>query len=93
MPVTATLSRAFYERLGDDITNELVNWLNAVDESYRTDLRELNELNYARFEARLDAKLQTLKTELHAQKAELIKWMFVFWAPTALGVVAILVRS
>ena len=27
MPVTAKLSRAFYERLGDEIANELVNWL------------------------------------------------------------------
>ena len=27
MPVTAKLSRAFYERLGDEIANELVSWL------------------------------------------------------------------
>ena len=28
MPVTARLSKQFYERLGDEATNELVNWLN-----------------------------------------------------------------
>ena len=46
MPVTAKLSRAFYERLGDEIANELVNWSNAVDASYRADLDRLNELNF-----------------------------------------------
>ena len=30
MPVTAKLSRQFYEKFGDDITNELVEWFNKV---------------------------------------------------------------
>ena len=90
MPVTARLSKKFYEKFGEDVTNELVDWFNAVDLTYRTDLRELNELNFARFDARLKAELQALRAELQAQKAELIKWMFAFWAPTALGVLAIL---
>ena len=45
MPVTAKLSRKFYERFGDDITTELVDWFNAVDDTYRNQLKELNELN------------------------------------------------
>ena len=53
MPVTAKLSRRFYEKLGDEIANELVEWFNAVDATYRSDLRELNELNFARFDAKL----------------------------------------
>ena len=44
MPVTARLSKRFYEVLGEDVANELVDWFNAVDLTYRTDLRELNEL-------------------------------------------------
>lgn len=56
MPVTAKLSRKFYERLGDDIANELVDWFNAVDDTYRTQLRELNELNWNRFQAAMDAR-------------------------------------
>lgn len=77
MPVTAKLSRRFYEKLGDDVANELVEWFNQVDATYRADLRELNELNFARFEAKLDAKLADLRSEL-------LKWMFLFWI-TALG--------
>jgi hypothetical protein len=74
VPVTAKLSRKFYERFGDDIANELVDWFNMVDATYRSELRELNELNYARFDAKLeqrvvelDTKIDRLATELRAE--------------------------
>jgi len=72
MPVTARLSRAFYERLGDEIANELVAWFNAVDLTYRTELRELNDLNFARFDAKMGERLAALKTEL---RSELLTYM------------------
>jgi hypothetical protein len=56
MPVTAKLSRKFYDTFGDDIANELVNWFNEVDATYRAGLRELNELNFARFDAKLEQR-------------------------------------
>jgi len=51
MPVTARLSRSFYDRLGDNLANELLEWFNQVDATYRGDLRQLNELNFSRFDA------------------------------------------
>ncbi len=54
MPVTAKLSRKFYDTLGDDVANDLVPWFNSVDLTYRTDLRELNELNHGRFMVKRD---------------------------------------
>lgn len=63
MPVTAKLSRAFYEKLGDDATNELVTWFNDVDATYRSDLRELNETNFARFDAKLEQRISELRME------------------------------
>ncbi len=45
----------------------------------------LNELNFARFDAKLEQRLAQVKSDL-------VKWMFVFWAPTALGVVGLLLR-
>ena len=51
MPVTARLSRKFYETFGDEVVTELVNWFNEVDATYRSDLKDLNELNFARFDA------------------------------------------
>lgn len=111
MPVTAKLSKLFYERFGEQIANELVDWFNAVDATYRSDLRELNETNFARFDAkvaqrfaefdlklerrladlevRFDAKFErgfaNVRVELRELKAEMIKWMFLFWAGTALA--------
>jgi hypothetical protein len=55
VPVTARLSGKFYERFEDEIANELVDWFNAVDTTYQTRLKDVNELNWARMEARFDA--------------------------------------
>ena len=67
MPVTAKLSKRFYEVLGEDVTNELVDWLNAVDATYRGDLRELNELNFARFDAKVEQRLTVLQARLESK--------------------------
>ncbi len=56
MPVTGRFSKQFYDRLGEQVTNELVDWLNLVDATYRGDLRELNELNFARFDAKVEQR-------------------------------------
>jgi hypothetical protein len=106
MPVTAKLSRKFYETFGDDITNELVDWFNRVDATYRTELRELNELNFGRFDAKLDVQIAEVKaalgmlesrleTRMAAFEARIIKWMFLFWvgqAVTTVGLVFGVVR-
>jgi len=64
MPVTARLSLRFYEKLGEDVANELVEWFNSVDATYRADLRELNELNFARFDAKVDQRIGTLEAKV-----------------------------
>ena len=85
VPVTAKLSQKFYEKLGEDVANEIVEWFNSVDATYRNDLREINELNFAKFDAKQEQRLAELKSEL-------VKWMFAFWAPTAFAVAALLFR-
>ena len=67
MPVTAKLSLRFYEKLGEDVANELVEWFNSVDATYRSDLRELNELNFARFDAKLEQRLAELGAGLRTE--------------------------
>ena len=66
MPVTAKLSLKFYEKLGDDVATELVEWFNSVDATYRADLRELNELNFARFDAKVEQRLGTLEARMRS---------------------------
>jgi hypothetical protein len=92
VPVTARLSKRFYDLFGEEVTNELVDWLNAVDATYRADLRELNELNFARFDAKLEQRLAELRVEIQKTRADILRWMFMFWAPTALGVISLLLR-
>ncbi len=71
MPVTAKLSKLFYERLGEQIANELVDWFNQVDATYRSDLRELNELNFARFDAKLEQRLAELDAKWGSRWSQL----------------------
>jgi hypothetical protein len=84
MPVTAKLSRKFYETFGEDLTNELVELLNNVHTTSREDLRELNESNFSRFDGKLaelngrwegrfgafDAKLEQFSAKLEQRLAE-----------------------
>src|SRR5436190_17525940 len=86
----ARLSKRFYDVFGEEIATELVDWFNAVDATYRADLRELNELNFARFDAKLEQRLAELRVELVKELARVksgLKWMLAFWAPTALAVI------
>ena len=94
MPVTAKLSRKFYEKFGDDIANELVEWFNAVDATYRSDLRELNELNFARFDAKLEQRIAEVRADinigLERLETRLTRRLFGFWvaqAATTVGLV------
>src|SRR2546428_14041377 len=49
--------------------NELVDWFNQVDATYKSDLRELNELNFARCEARLEGEIAQAVAQLEARMA------------------------
>lgn len=94
MPVTAKLSRMFYERLGDDVANELVEWFNLVDATYKLDLKDLNDRNFALFDAKLEQRVAELRAEMRAGftaadarldqrlaelETRLTKRMFGFW--------------
>ena len=48
-----------------------MDWFNAVDLTYRADLREPNELNFARFDAKLEQRLAELREEPRQEIAEL----------------------
>ena len=135
MPVTAKLSSKFYERFGDDIAGELVDWFNAVDHTYQTQLKETNELNWERFKATLQAETGAIRGEMatmdaglrgemakmdaglraemakmdaglraeivkshegflramEATRADLHKWMFVYWSGSMVGLGGLIV--
>jgi len=90
VPHTVKLSQRFYDKFGHDLVDELVNWFNETDTTYRAELRELNDLNFSRFDAKLEQRVAEVKAELRQEmaglrtkladlQASLIKWMFIFW--------------
>ena len=70
MPTAPTFSERFYEKFGHDLVTELAEWLNQMDLAYRSQLRDLNELNFARFDALLDKRVGELKAELRQEISE-----------------------
>ena len=101
MPV-AKLSRAFYDKFGDELTDELVNCLNSIEGSYRAELRDLFDAHFGRFEATLGRRLAETTAQLGAETASLrgdvaaikaqlgmLKWSFALWVPVMLGVIGL----
>ena len=72
MPVTAKLSKQFYDALGEGVANELVDWFNQVDATYRLDLRELNDRNFQRFDAKMGERLAQSEARMERRMAELL---------------------
>jgi hypothetical protein len=85
-----------------------VDWFNAVDPTYKADLRDLIDVQAQRFDAKLEQRLAetradlraemhagfaqlrtemaagsaSLRTEMANLRADLVKWMFLFWLGT-----------
>ena len=87
-----------------------MDWFNAVDTTYKADLRDLIEVQAQRFDARLEQRLAETRADLRSEigqvraevgqvraemgvgfaqlRAELIKWMFLFWLGTVAATLA-----
>ena len=48
-----------------------MNYLNQIDAGYRSELRELNELNFARFDAKLEQRVAELRAEFKQELSAL----------------------
>src|SRR5262245_58976975 len=95
MTITSRLSRRLYETLGDDAGHDLVDWMLQRD-TQRTELRDLNDLNFARFGALISefrgevrAEIARLETRIERTRADVMKWSFIFWVG-AVGSIALL---
>jgi len=88
MPVTLKLSKLFYDTFGQEATDELVDALNAVDQSYRSEFRELFEAHFGRLQAEMKQLETRMGAKLDAAKFEMLKWTFLFWVGT-IGIVLV----
>lgn len=105
MPITAKFSEEFYQRLGHKVADELVDWFNKVDATYRSEFRELFAVHFAAFDAKLEQRLVEVKAELRQEIADfrvevrteltrmetrLIRWLFLFWVTNVGLMIALL---
>jgi hypothetical protein len=88
MPVTARLLNRLQETLGADATQDLLVWWEEGTAVQRAEVREIADLYFQRFSVELQKELTEvraeLRTEMANQRADLIKWMFIFWAGTVI---------
>jgi len=102
MPMTARLAQTLQEKLGSEGAAEMITWFDETQRGARQELRELNELNFARFDARLGERMAALEQrvseriagveqKIAAVDAHLLKWVIGLWIVTlsAMGVLKI----
>jgi hypothetical protein len=102
MPVTSRLVQRLHDVLGEEATDDLFAWWQETAKVNRAEIREVADLYFARFDARLEKGLaevraemavlrSELRSEMAAQRADLIKWMFIFWAGTVVPLAGLIV--
>lgn len=113
MPVTARLLQSLQESLGSDATNDLLAWWEEAATVNRAEVREVADLYFARFEARLerfqaelraeialtrseirsemDRRFAEMDTRMANQRADLVKWMFMFWVGTIVPLAGLMI--
>jgi len=96
------LLQRLQETLGDEATVDLVAWLNEAAGMSREAMRGVADLYFVRFDARLEQRLAGVRAELQRevarldtslanQRAELIKWMFIFWVGTIVPLAGLII--
>lgn len=93
MPVAVKLSRKFYDRFGEEIVNEFVDVINQIDASYRSELRDMNELNWGRFEAKLEQRVAELRADIERGFKEQTRWMFLVWSSLLIPIIGLWMRG
>ena len=75
-----TIPKILQDKLGHYGANALVETLNKLEESHKDHVLEIAE---NKFERRLSEEIGGLRTELKQEivntRADMIKWMFIFW--------------
>lgn len=98
MPFPPHLSKKLRRRLGDDAGGDLVTWLEEMRAEHEQLLSRIDALEAlltqrmdnldSRF-AKVDERLAGLQVAIADSKAELMKWMLIFWVG-AVGAIAAL---
>ena len=102
MAIPSHISKKLRQHLGDDTGGDLVTWLDemrAEREQFRADVLAMEARLIERMDKRFDRvderfatvddRLSGLQVAIADSKADLMKWMLVFWV-SAVGAIAVL---
>ena len=65
MPMTARLAQTLQEKLGSEGAADMITWFDETHRDTRQDLRELIELNFSRFDARMGERMAVLEQKFN----------------------------
>jgi hypothetical protein len=71
MPVTTRLVQRLNDVLGEEATDDLFAWWQETARVNRAEIREVADLYFARFEARLEKGLAEVRAEMASLKSEM----------------------
>lgn len=95
MSFPAHLSKNLRRKLGEDTGGDLVTWLQEMRAEHEQRLSEIRAMEARLLQrmddrfAKVDERLAGLQVAIADSKAELMKWMLVFWVG-AVGAIAAL---
>lgn len=93
MPVTAQQTRILREQFGDITATEIVAVLNNVEASSLAELRTLNELNFARFESKVDLRFSEYDANMADRFLAHTRWMLGAWTTIFLAIIGLWFRN
>ena len=75
---------------GDRLEKKIAGVEGRLEKKISTLAQEIGNVE-SRLSAKIDSDTSSLRAEMVAMKAEIIKWMFLFWSGTALTVIGVMV--
>jgi hypothetical protein len=96
--IAITVPKNLRAKLGEAGSQEFVALLNQINTAQLEEMERLNGRTFEKFQHELDRTRETLSNQIEklgiefdkklaVQRADLIKWMFIFWSTTILSVV------
>jgi len=97
--IAVTVSKNLREKLGDEGAQDFVSLLNQINTAQADEMERLNGRTFEKFQHELVHTRELLSKQIEQlgiefdkklaeQRADLIKWLFIFWSTTIITIVA-----
>jgi len=97
--IAITVSKNLRDKLGEEGAQEFVSILNQINTAQVDEMERLNGRTFEKFQHELAHTRELLSNQIERlniefdkklaeQRADLIKWLFIFWSTTIITIVA-----